>query len=317
MTELNQLLLSNQMPEIDSWLKSLSDEEIQPLKISLLEIMTDENHPVLERISAGNALGLLGDPRIDPLRPEMCRVPYGSFYMGTDHKEIPEIAFHYAIPEAWMLKSAPRHEVLVDAFEIGAFPVTEGEYHAFILETGVMEFPDHWIDGSPPPYRSNHPVHSLPWQAVLYYVEWISDRTGCHYRIPTEAEWEKSARGCDGRAFPWGNHFKATRCNTRELGISNTTPVGIFPSGQSPYGVFDLSGNVEEYTADLLWPYPGSAHQDGNFGTCRVTRGGVYSLDADLARCDRRHDDAFAGPTGFRLARSAADEWLGRPKLNS
>ena len=73
-----------------------------------------------------------------------------------------------------------------------------------------------------------------------------------------------------------------------------------------------MAGNVEEYVADLLRPYPGTRHQDADYGVHRVTRGGVFSLDADLARCDRRHGTPFAGPTGFRLARSAADEWLGR-----
>ncbi|MBW2282761.1 MAG: SUMF1/EgtB/PvdO family nonheme iron enzyme [Deltaproteobacteria bacterium] len=75
-----------------------------------------------------------------------------------------------------------------------------------------------------------------------------------------------------------------------------------------------MGGNVEEYTADLFWPYPSTRHEDPDYGTQRVTRGGVFSLDADLARCDRRHGTLFAGATGFRLARSAADEWLGRER---
>ena len=94
--------------------------------------------------------------------------------------------------------------------------------------------------------------------------------------------------------------------------MGDTTPVGIYPSGASPCGALDMAGNVEEFTADLYWPYPGTHLEEPEYGTYRVTRGGVFSLDSDLARCDRRHGSVHAGATGFRLARSAADEWLGR-----
>jgi len=152
----------------------------------------------------------------------------------------------------------------------------------------------------------------VAWHAALLYAEWLSERSGSHYRIATEAEWEKAARGCDGRAYPWGNDFHALWCITREGGVGGTTPVGVYPQGASACGALDMGGNVEEYTADLYWPYPGAAYQDPAAGTYRITRGGVWSLDCDLARCDRRHGTPYAGPTGFRLVRSAADEWLGR-----
>jgi formylglycine-generating enzyme required for sulfatase activity len=242
----------------------------------------------------------------------MCPVPLGPFWMGLDESEVSTVAQRYGIPEAWVRKSTPRHRVELDAYEIARFPVTEGEYERFIRETEVDEIPSHWRDRSPPPYRSNHPVHGVSWQGVLLYVEWISEATGLQYRIPTEAEWEKAARGTDGRTFPWGERFDPSRCNTREGGVGQTTPVGICPSGASPYGALDMAGNVEELTADLYWPYPGSRFEDPDYGTYRMTRGGVFSLDSDLARCDRRHGASLAGPTGFRLARSAADEWLGR-----
>jgi formylglycine-generating enzyme required for sulfatase activity len=311
--ELDPGWLGNRMPEIESRAACLGAAEREKLLAAALAWIADPSHPLLERISAGNLLGLLCDPRIDPLRPRTCRVPLGPLWMGIDEAEVPEVARRYGIPEGWMRKSTPRHRVELDAFEIGTFPVTEGEYHAFVRATGVEEVPAHWSAGAPPRYRSNHPVHGVSWQGVLLYVEWLSDATGVQWRIPTEPEWEKAARGTDGRVFPWGGHFEAQRCNTREGGVGSTTPVGIYLHGASPCGALDMAGNVEELTADLYWPYPGSRIEDPAFGSYRITRGGVFALDADLARCDRRHGTSPEGAVGFRLARSAADEWLGRP----
>ena len=305
-------LLSNHMPRIADLVKHLGEPKRRVVEEEMLQVIGDPERPTLERISAGNVLGLLGDPRIDALRPRMCLVPLGPFWMGLDESDVPTVARRYGIPEVWMRKSTPRHRLELDAYEIAQLPVTEGEYERFIRETEVDEIPSHWRDRSPPPYRSNHPVHGVSWHGVLLYVEWISETTGIQYRVPTEAEWEKAARGTDGRAFPWGERFDPGCCNTREGGVGSTTPVGIYPSGASPYGALDMAGNVEEFTADLYWPYPGTHLEDPDCGTYRVTRGGGFSLDSDLARCDRRHGSVYAGPTGFRLARSAADEWLGR-----
>jgi len=206
-----------------------------------------------------------------------------------------------------MLKSTPLREVELDGFEIGRFPVSEAEYQAFARDARYRELPAHWRAGAPPLFRANHPVHGMGWQGALRYAEWLSERSGVRYRIPTEAEWEKAARGADRRAFPWGERFDPARCNTREGGVGSTTPVGSYPGGASPCGALDLAGNVEELVADLYWPYPGSDFEDPDYGSYRMTRGGVFSLDADLARCDRRHGEPFATTLGFRLARSALD----------
>jgi formylglycine-generating enzyme required for sulfatase activity len=308
------LLLSNQMAAIEAHLCSLPDTAVESVRDAMRDTCADPRVSLLARISAGNVLGLIGDPRLDPLAPAMCAVPYGPFTMGMSEEEAARAGKRYGIPVAWMRKSCPEHEVLVDAFEIGRQPVTEMEWAVFLRDTGVAERPAHWRDTTAPPYRRSHPVHGVPWHAVLLYTEWLSERTGAHYRVPTEAEWEKAARGTDGRIFPWGSRFEASRCNTREGGVGNTTPVGIYTAGASPWGALDIAGNVEEYTADLYWPYPGSTLEDGDYGAYRITRGGCYALDADLARGDRRHGDVNARCIGFRLARSAADEWLGHER---
>jgi len=307
---LEPLLATNLLPEIEAWLARQSESALEALAPRLLARIADPAEPLLARISAGNALGILGDPRLAALAPPMCRVPLGRFTMGTDPAEVKALARRYGVPEAWFAKSTPRHEPDLDAYEIATYPVTEGDYERFVREERSAEQPAHWRDGSRPRYRRNHPVHSLSWSAIVRYTEWLSERTGSQLRVPTEAEWEKAARGTDARAFPWGERFEARRCNTREGGVGSTTPVGIYPDGASPCGALDLAGNVEEWTADLYWPYPGTTHDDPAYGSYRVARGGVFCLDADLARCDRRHGPSDRAVIGFRLARSAASEWV-------
>ncbi|MBW2282762.1 MAG: SUMF1/EgtB/PvdO family nonheme iron enzyme, partial [Deltaproteobacteria bacterium] len=128
----------------------------------LVELISDAASPLLARISAGNALGLLGDPRIDALAPALCAVPLGPFWMGLDESEVADDARRYGIPEAWLHKATPRHRVELDAFEIATFPVTQGEYAQFLRATGVDEIPAHWPGPEPPPYRTNHVVAGRP-----------------------------------------------------------------------------------------------------------------------------------------------------------
>ncbi len=312
MDELDPNLLSNHLPSIEAGIAGLGSAACERLREPLIAHIADAARPLQERISAGTVLGLIGDPRIGDLSPRMCRIPAGTFWMGTEESEVAALAMRWGIPEAWFAKSTPRHQVELDAFEIAALPVTQSEWARFLAETGVDEVPDHWSSRGPARGRENHPVHGISWQAILLYTEWISERTGTNLRVPTEPEWERAARGTETRAHPWGDVFSATRCNTREGGIGGTTPVGVYPDGAAACGALDFAGNVEEFVADLYRPYPGSEFRDPDYGSYRMTRGGAWTLDGDLTRCDRRHGTAFAGPTGFRLARSAAHGWQGR-----
>jgi formylglycine-generating enzyme required for sulfatase activity len=130
------------------------------------------------------------------------------------------------------------------------------------------------------------------------------------FRLPSEAEWERAARGSDGRAFPWGNEFDASLANTRECGRFNTSPVGAFPTGTSPYGLLDMAGNVWEWTASLDALYPYDA-QDGreqpDASGRRMARGGCYANPQGFARCACRFrfgPEVRSPFLGFRLALS-------------
>jgi len=299
-------LLSGCVPEVEETLAALDAEQRPSLGLALVRLVQDAKRPVLERVGAGTALAILGDPRIDVLHPAMQLVPGGPFLRGMREAEVAAVAREFDLPLSWLAKACPQQEIEVDAFEIGRFPVTQAEWAVFLVRAGNAEIPPGFAHGLPPRGRENHPVHGISHEAMLAYCDWLSGATGWRYRLPTEVEWEKAARGEDGRAYPWGDRFEPGRANTREVGLGDTTTVGAFPGGASPYGVLDLAGNVEECTGSLYRLYPGSPVQDPEEGSYLVSRGGCFALDGDLARCDRRHGLPFAPVAGFRLARSRA-----------
>jgi len=306
-TAVHERLLSGCVPDVEEALAALAPDERPALAHALARIAEDGKRPRLERLGAGTALALLGDPRLDALRPEMRLVPAGPFLRGMREEEVAAVGREYDLPLSWLAKACPQQELLVDAFEIARHPVTQQEWALFLVRTGRGEPPPGFERGRPPRGRENHPVHGISHEAMLAYCDWVSRETGRRYRLPTEAEWEKAARGTDGRAYPWGDVFDPRRANTREAGLGDTTPVGVFPDGASPCGALDLAGNVEECTGSLYRLYPGSPVQDPEEGSYLVTRGGCFALDGDLARCDRRHGLPFAPAAGFRLARSRAN----------
>jgi formylglycine-generating enzyme required for sulfatase activity len=306
MTPVDDELLSGCVPDVEEAIAALEPRERPVLALALVHSVEDGKRSLLERIGAGTALALLGDPRLDPLRPAMRLVPGGPFLRGLREGQVAAVAREYDLPISWLAKACPQQELLLDPFEIGRYPVTQQEWALFLARSDAGEPPPGFEGGRPARGRENHPVHGVSHEAMLAYCHWLSRETGLRYRLPTEAEWEKAARGPDGRAYPWGDSFDPRCANTREAGIGETTPVGVFPDGASPYGALDMAGNVEECTGSLYRLYPGSPVQDPEEGSYLVTRGGCFALDGDLARCDRRHGLPFAPAAGFRLARSRA-----------
>lgn len=130
-----------------------------------------------------------------------------------------------------------------------------------------------WREGKPRAGREDHPVVLVSHADAVAYAQWLTRRTGTGWRLPTELEWEKAARGTEGRVFPWGDDFDATRLNSHDAGPFDTTPVGAYPRGASPYGVFDAAGQVYEWTATLTAPgraiVKGGSWDDKGCGVCR------------------------------------------------
>ncbi len=130
-----------------------------------------------------------------------------------------------------------------------------------------------WADGVPPEGRGDHPVVLVSRGDAEAYAAWLSQTTGERWRLPTELEWEKAARGVDGRRFPWGNRFAPALLNSHDEGPFDTLPVGSFPRGASPFGMLDPAGQVFEWTSTMSSPgraiVKGGSWDDKGCGVCR------------------------------------------------
>jgi len=203
---------------------------------------------ILAATGGGVLLGLPGISRAcsrtkDPA--DMILIPAGKFLMGTTAEQVRELAAEYGYHPSWLESEVPQKEINLPDYTIDRYPVTNRQYHEFCQETGHTS-PKHWMDAVPGTEILNHPVCSVNQEDAMAYAEWIGKR------LPTEAEWEKAARGTDGRLFPWGDKFDPEACcwNRAETNVLTTDPVDAHPSGASPYGVMDMAGNLFEWCGD-------------------------------------------------------------------
>ena len=172
------------------------------------------------------------------------------------------------MPVGEFLYGDDKKKLHLDEFWIAKTPVTNAEYARFVAEMKVQP-PKHWKGNTPPAELANHPVVNVAWHEAKAYAEWAG------MALPTEQQWQKAARGTDGREYPWGNEWRKNHCNTWESGIGSTTPVGQFtPQGDSVYGCVDMAGNVWEWTSTWLDEEENS----------RVLCGGSWLNDHGLAR---------------------------------
>ncbi|HEV8193579.1 MAG TPA: SUMF1/EgtB/PvdO family nonheme iron enzyme [Ktedonobacterales bacterium] len=226
------------------------------------------------------------------LLPPLSPVPAGPFFIGSDPSKDP--GAH--------VSEIPQHTLELGAFQIATYPITVAEYACFV-RAGQKE-PYSWRRQL---RRLDHPVVYISWRTATAYANWLTERTGQPWRVPSEAEWEKAARGADGRMYPWGDQFDASRANTSEGKPKGTTPVGSYLSGASPYGALDMVGNCWEWTNSVFHPYPYLPHDaraQEQLAAHRVLRGGSWGLDAWHARAAFRFDfDPFTVNYrfGFRL----------------
>ncbi len=227
--------------------------------------------------------------------------------------------------------ASPQHLVALQEFEIGAYPVTVAEYDCAV-QAGAVQEPPNWFNqlqktsyqeinpltGEWAPYTESlkgRPVVNITWNDALAYVRWLATLTGQPWRLPTEAEWEKAARGEDGRLYPWGNKWDNTRANTSAGGSKAITKVGEYQyrTDTSPYEVHDLAGNVREWCSSRYKPYPyepndgrENLESDGE----HVLRGGSFEDDPrDAQTISRGHlgADELRPFVGFRLAQSTVN----------
>ena len=269
------------------------------------------------------------------LPDDMVVIPAGEFFMGS-----PDDGFSFDDEQ-------PQRKVYVSAYSIDRYEITNEHYHQFIAATGHPA-PSHltpnltlWNHNTPLPGSEQHPVVNVSWKDAVAYCQWLGKR------LPTEAEWEKAARGTDGRRYPWGNDWDFAQANSasywagrtvefkdrkewkafwatgegarlsHEQGLNGevlTMPVGSFPDGASLYGLFDMAGNVSEWVQDWYEPYsylnaPLSNPQGPNGQLLKVVRGGSWLKPArNLRTSDRDYGYPSDRASGIGF-RCAKDAW--------
>ncbi|MGV8899317.1 MAG: formylglycine-generating enzyme family protein [Burkholderiaceae bacterium] len=232
----------------------------------------------------------------EPWLPAVVHIPAGAFIAGSDSEEretayrLDEAAYGSPLTreQRWYDAERPRGQAQSAAYAISVTPITNRQYAAFIAATGhrppaVMRATwesyglSHpyertrrfaWTGRRPPAGRDEHPVVMVSQADANAYAAWLSRRTGQVWRLPIEPEWEKAARGVDGRYFPWGWKFAPARLNSHDAGPSDTAPVGRYPADASPYGVLDGAGQVFEWTASAAGS--GAPSSTGAHGTTKV-----------------------------------------------
>lgn len=299
---------------------------------------------VAARVEAGHVLGRLGDTLRFPgpySLPEFVPIPGGTFWMGSEQAEVERLVKETG--QDWYKRELPRHQVDLSPFAIARYPTTNAMFQHFVEAGGyqderwwteakaakvwradgtvkdlwgVRSQPSSWEDARL--NNPNQPVAGVTWYEAMAYCRWLTAALddGHTYRLPTEAEWERAARGPHGWRYPWGDEWIEGRANSKELGLERTTPAGIFPDGASGEGVLDLSGNVWEWCSDWYGEktYVERAKrmerdpQGPPRGGYKVLRGGSWYNDRTTVRCAFRYrvvPDNRLGDSGFRVARGS------------
>jgi formylglycine-generating enzyme required for sulfatase activity len=211
-------------------------------------------------------------------------VPGGSFTMGSDRGSPGERPVHeVAVEEFWIMRTEVTNQQYAQCVKAGACTVPKNE--------------ERWDD----PAYADHPVVHVDWKQASDFAEWVGGR------LPTEAEWEKACRSTDSRTYPWGNNLPAHELANYGNMLGDTTPVGTYPDGASPYGALDMSGNVWEWTSSLYTEYPydaGDGREDKEAGGRRTVRGGSYYYTQYQLTCTIRlalAADVDNAQNGFRV----------------
>lgn len=254
------------------------------------------------RIVAATSLAAVGGQPFWKLpygEPEWVEISAGKFTMGSGPNE-----------PLGIFDEIPQHQLDLPIYWIARVPITNAQYELFLRANGY-EIPDYWEDGRVPPGLESLPVVDITWNDAMAYSQWLAQSTGKSVTLPSEAEWEKAARGMVGaQYFPWGDSYVPSFCNGEELALGTATPVGIFPEGASPYGVLDMSGNVFEWTRSCRENYPyipsdgREIFESTNKKRIMIIRGGSFFGNKLWQRCAARYgrdSDSRVNDLGFRV----------------
>ena len=225
---------------------------------------------------------------------DMVVVPAGLFLRGTSPQEAQQLGSVFGYHVSWFDGELPQRSVYLPSFRIDRYPVTVAQYKRFCRWTGWPE-PNYWSTLPNLKDYFHHPVRELDWHSAMAYAAWKGKR------LPTEEEWEKAARGSDGRTFPWGDVFDPAACqwnmNASAAG-PGTALIGTHGLGDSPYGVTDMSGNVAEWCADG----PGA-------DTAYIKGGGWFTEEIFNLRPAARNLAAFRNIPGHQYGFRCAEDW--------
>lgn len=245
---------------------------------------------------------------VRPTPDDMVYIPAGDFIMGSDKVDEDAMGLRFG-STPYYLNERPRRTVTLEAYFIDKYETTNQQYSEFVAAMqGRVRIPPpaYWENGVYAEGEEHFPVHTVHWYAASAYCRWRGKR------LPTEAEWEKAARGIDGREFPWGNEYSRNKANNQS-NFAGVIAVGSYEEGKSPYGLYDMTGNVAEWVDDWYKAYPGGeSHKDPKYGErYKVIRGGGwggmghYNLPLYYSTTHREKGiptDAFRD-VGFRCAK--------------
>jgi formylglycine-generating enzyme required for sulfatase activity len=312
---------------------ALGRDLVERVRHRLADLVRQGRLSPVERAASGRALARLDDPRFQtdawhlPDEPLLgfIEVPDGSFLMGTREEDIPALLERYGGERDYYEWEAPQHEVKLPTYYVARYPVTVAQFRAFV-HTSEYQAQGPWERYSG---RDNHPVVVVSWYDAQAYCAWLTEQLRAwegtpeplarllrqedwQVRLPTEPEWEKAARGTDGRVFPWGDEPDPNRANYDDTGIGGTSAVGCFPGGASPYEVEELSGDVWEWTRSLWgknwekpdFKYPYRVDDDrenveAGANVSRVLRGGTFYFNRRYVRCASRYGLSPVGGSDF------------------
>ncbi len=302
------LVTANSNGKISIYIPSLAELKTDPLQTNGLNLG-------LEQLQK-NKLPAHGNLQYSP--EQEIYVSEGEFIRGTSDKEE---QYLLQVGGSVLPIEKPQRQIYLDSFYIDKYPVTNKDYKTFVEMSGYEpEGIRQW--GIWEKYydvgKEAHPVVCVSWQDILAYCDWAGKR------LPTEAEWEKAARGTDGRIFPWGNELDEGRCNATNYihaakNEQHTSSIDNYPNGKSPYGCYDMVGNVWEIVRDWLdigdglkgTYYSVAPYQNPSgptYGDIHVMRGGAFSTHIANCRCAFRigpDSDTPFDRVGFRCARDA------------